>query len=150
MDGIIDTLPLRVGEQPAAGATVLTLLDGNSLYARVYLPLDQRQALAAGDDARITLRHPENTPLAVAGKALPQHVAGRVRWISSTAAFTPFFALNRHERGNLVYLAEVEVVAAGDGPASEAKGQLSAELNAALVAGLPVSVSFPGLQLAAR
>jgi len=50
-----------------------------------------------------------------------------VRKLSHDAAFTPYFALTQHDRGRLVYLAEVEVA----GPAADA-----------LPTGVPVEVRF--------
>ena len=35
---------------------------------------------------------------------------GLVRWVSSDEAFTPHFALTEHDRSQLVYLAEVDLV----------------------------------------
>ena len=38
---------------------------------------------------------------------------GRLRYVSSDAAFTPFFALTEHDRGKLSYLADVDLTGAG-------------------------------------
>ncbi len=54
---------------------------------------------------------------------------GNLRWISLDAAFTPYFALNQHDRSGLSYVAEVDVV----------------ENDGVLPVGVPVEVSFPGL-----
>ena len=35
---------------------------------------------------------------------------GRVRWVSSDAAFTPYFALTEDDRGRLSYAAKVDIV----------------------------------------
>ena len=40
---------------------------------------------------------------------LADAVQGRVRWVSSDAAFTPYFALTERDRGRLSYLAKVDV-----------------------------------------
>ena len=52
--------------------------------------------------------------------------AGEIRWISSEAAFTPYFALTQHDRSRLSYLAEVDLSGAADLPS-----------------GVPVEVRFP-------
>jgi HlyD family secretion protein len=53
---------------------------------------------------------------------------GHVRWISSEAAFTPYYALTQHDRSRLAYLAEIDLV---DG--------------IILPAGVPAEVRFPDL-----
>jgi HlyD family secretion protein len=37
-------------------------------------------------------------------------VEGRVRWVASDPAFTPYFALTERDRGRLTYLAKVDIV----------------------------------------
>ncbi|GAB4202257.1 MAG: HlyD family efflux transporter periplasmic adaptor subunit [Wenzhouxiangellaceae bacterium] len=118
--GLIDDLPYRVGEQPPVGAPVVILLDGSELYARVYVPLAQRTAFAAGSKVEVSVN------LAASGRPEQQLTyPGKVRWIASDSAYTPFFALNQHDRGRLVYQAEID---------------LPAEVPAPLAAGLPVTV----------
>jgi HlyD family secretion protein len=41
---------------------------------------------------------------------LEQPLAGRVRWVASEAAFTPYFALTEHDRGRLSFAAKVDVL----------------------------------------
>jgi HlyD family secretion protein len=41
---------------------------------------------------------------------------GRVRWVSSDATFTPYFALTEHDRSRLSYLAEIDIPEAADLP----------------------------------
>src|SRR5690606_1568193 len=55
-------------------------------------------------------------------------LSGRIRWIASEAAFTPYFALTQRDRSRLAYLAEILV----EGPQAEG-----------LPAGIPVEVRFP-------
>jgi HlyD family secretion protein len=53
---------------------------------------------------------------------------GRVRYVSTDAAFTPYYALNERDRSRLSFLAEVELVE---------------EEAATLPAGMPVEVEIP-------
>ena len=53
-------------------------------------------------------------------------VKGRVRWVSSEAAFTPYYALTERDRGRLSYVAKVDV----------------AESRERLPDGVPVEVEF--------
>ena len=60
---------------------------------------------------------------------LTSPIAGRVRWVSAEAAFTPYFALTEHDRGRLSYVAKVDI----------------AEDRERLPDGVPVEVEFlPG------
>lgn len=114
--GVVDALPFEAGERPPAGATVAVLLAGRQPYARVYVPEPQRVRLRPGD----------RVPVHVDGLDGP--LEGRVRFVSSDPAFTPFFALTEHDRSRLSYLAEIDLPAGQDRP---------------LPAGIPVQVELP-------
>ena len=92
-DAYLDSLPWHVGERVTMGSTVAVLLAD----ARVYVPEPWRARLHVGD----------RRPVRVDGIAEP--LTGTLRWISSEAAFTPYFALNASDRARLVYLAEFDI-----------------------------------------
>jgi HlyD family secretion protein len=96
--GVVDALPYEIGERPAPGATVATLLDAERIYARVYVGEPLRADVVTGTRARIRVDGRE------------REFAGTVRWVSSDAAFTPHFALTEHDRSRLSYLAEIDLV----------------------------------------
>ena len=114
VDGVTDSRLFELGERPARGQAVMIVLGGEQPYARVYIPERLRAHIMPGTEARIF----------VDGIAEP--VAGRVRWVSSEAAFTPYFALTERDRGRLSYVAKVDV----------------AESRARLPDGVPVEVEF--------
>lgn len=93
--GIIDALPYELGERPPRGAPVAVLLAAGAPYARVYIPETQRAAVAAGDPAIVRI------------DGTDRDWKAEVRYISSEAAFTPYYALNERERGRLSFLAEI-------------------------------------------
>jgi HlyD family secretion protein len=97
-DGIVDSILFEPGEHPLAGQPILIFLTGKQPYARVYVPEEQRVSVAAGTAARIF----------VDGLAAP--LDGRVRWVSSDAAFTPYFALTERDRGRLSFAAKVDIL----------------------------------------
>jgi HlyD family secretion protein len=113
--GTIDALPFRVGDEPEVGAAVAVLLAGEAPFARVYVPAALRPLVRTGQAARVSV------------DGYPSPFEGRVRTVSSEAAFTPYFALTERDRKHLSYLAEIDLVdvAARDLPT-----------------GLPVEVSF--------
>ena len=55
-------------------------------------------------------------------------VDGRVRWVASDPAFTPYYALTERDRGRLTYVAKVDIT----------------EERQRLPDGVPVEVEFVG------
>ncbi len=121
-DGIIDALPYYLGERPPAGAAVVVMLTGVP-YARVYIPAPLRPHIRTGMEVAIHV------------EGLTNSFKGRVRFIATEAAFTPYFALTERDRSRLTYLAEIPLVGA------EAQK---------LPVGQPVTVHFPALQASAH
>ena len=97
VDGIADSRLFEIGERPGIGQPVMVLLAGTQTYARVYVPENLRVQIKAGTAATIHV------------DGLESPIAGRVRWISAEAAFTPYFALTEHDRGRLSYVAKVDI-----------------------------------------
>jgi HlyD family secretion protein len=97
MDGMIDKVLFEIGERPQPGTTVAVLLDKASTYARIYVPEHLKGRLNNGTVLEIRLDGTEGTH------------RGKVRWVSSDASFTPYFALTEHDRSRLSFLAEVEI-----------------------------------------
>lgn len=96
-DGIADTRLFELGERPLPGQPVMILLGGEQAYARVYVPEHLRVRIQAGTSANIFVDGLENP------------IPGRVRWVSSEAAFTPYFALTERDRGRLSFVAKVDI-----------------------------------------
>lgn len=93
--GVIDALPYELGERPPPGAPVAVLLAAGQPYARVYIPETQRVGVAAGDPATVRI------------DGTDRDWRAEVRYVSSEAAFTPYYALNERDRGRLSFLAEI-------------------------------------------
>ena len=117
VDGIVESLPFELGERPPFGTTVVVVLATARTYARVHVSEPLRARLSSGSPAEIWID----------GHSAP--LSGRLRWISADAAFTPYFALNQHDRSRLSYLAEIDLDLNDD----------------SLPIGVPVEVTFPGL-----
>ncbi len=98
VDSIVDSLLFEVGERPAVGQPMAILLAGQQAYARVFVPESMRVQVAPGTRARIFV------------DGLDEPLDGRVRWVASEAAFTPYFALTEHDRGRLSFVAKVDVL----------------------------------------
>lgn len=93
--GAVDALPYELGERPPQGAPVVVLLGAGPPYARVFIPESRRAAVAAGTQATVRIDGSD------------REWKGELRYVSSEAAFTPYYALNARERSRLAYLAEV-------------------------------------------
>jgi HlyD family secretion protein len=115
--GIVEALPYKVGERPAAGRPVAILLADGVPYARVYVPEPLRAQYVAG------------TRVEAAVDGRKERLHGTVRYIAAEAAFTPYYSLTQKDRSRLAYLAEITLDDA-----------------AALPAGIPVQVFLPATQ----
>ena len=96
-DGLFDSRLFELGERPQAGQVVAVMLDGAKPHARVFVPEEIRVHVGPGDAARVF----------VDGIAEP--LPGRVRWVASDAAYTPYFALTERDRGRLSYAAKIDI-----------------------------------------
>jgi HlyD family secretion protein len=109
--GRVESLPVEVGDSPAIGTTVATLLVGPRPYARVYLSPEQRARTQVGSRFAVQVEGRAGT------------LTAKVRMLATQASFTPYYALSGDDANRLAYLAELEL---DDAAASE------------LAAGLPV------------
>jgi HlyD family secretion protein len=116
--GIVEALPYKLGERPAAGRPVAVMLADGAPYARVYVPEPLRTQFLAG------------TAVEAAVDGLAARLPGTVRYISAEAAFTPYYSLTQKDRSRLAYRAEITLEGAD---------------AAALPAGMPVQVFVPGV-----
>ncbi len=116
VDGVVEALPLELGERPQPGRTVAVMRAASPTYARVHVPEPLRTRLAPGAPAEVRLdgRH--------------EPLRGRLRWIATEAAFTPYYALTQRDRSRLSYAAEVVLTDRGADD---------------LPVGIPVEVRFP-------
>jgi HlyD family secretion protein len=114
VDGITDSRLFEQGERPSPGQPVMVMLGGEQPYARVYIPENLRARVTPGTRAIIRI------------DGLGAAIEGRVRWVSSEAAFTPYFALTERDRGRLSFVAKVDIT----------------EQRERLPDGIPVEVDF--------
>ena len=75
----------------------MVMLAGDQAFARVYVPEHLRVNVVPGSDATIYV------------DGLDEAIPGRVRWVASEAAFTPYYALTERDRGHLTYLAKIDL-----------------------------------------
>ena len=114
VDGMLDKRLYQLGERPQTGATIAVILDSARSYARIYVPEPLRSSVKPGEKLAVRIDGDERS------------ITGTVRWVSSDATFTPYFALTEHDRSRLSYLAEVDLPDA-----------------ASLPSGVPLEVDFP-------
>lgn len=96
--GVLDSLLFEVGERPAPGQPMAILLSGAQAYARVFIPESMRVNVSPGTKARVFV------------DGLAEPLDGKVRWVASESAFTPYFALTEHDRGRLSFAAKVDIL----------------------------------------
>jgi len=113
--GIADSRLFEVGERPNPGQPIMIMLGGAQPYARVYVPEGLRVHVTAGTEVQVFV------------DGLESPLNGRVRWVASEPAFTPYFALTERDRGRLSYVAKIDIHTDRD----------------RLPDGVPVEVEFP-------
>jgi HlyD family secretion protein len=96
VDGVVDSRLFEVGERPIPGQAVMVMLAGKQPYARVYIPEHLRVKVMPGAEVSIFV------------DGLDATLSGHVRWVSSEAAFTPYYALTERDRGHLTYRAKID------------------------------------------
>lgn len=105
-DGLVDSLPYKLGDQAPVGMPLAILLVGDAPYARIYVPEGKRADVHVGDQLQVHVDGRE------------QAYTGTVRMIRSAPSFTPYYALAGDDAARLSYLAEVQLDKhAGDLPA---------------------------------
>lgn len=114
--GVVESLPFELGERPPVGRYVVAVLANGRTYARVHIPEPLRTRLHSGTPAMLRIDGYE------------QEFSGQIRWISSEAAYTPYYALTQRDRSRLSYLAEIDFLDGADLPA-----------------GIPVEARFPSI-----
>jgi HlyD family secretion protein len=95
--GLFDSRLFEPGERPVPGQPVAVMLAGDQAYARIFVPERLRVRVVPGIEAAIHV------------DGLARAVPGRVRWVASEAAFTPYFALTERDRGRLTFMAKVDI-----------------------------------------
>jgi HlyD family secretion protein len=114
-DGLITVRHREPGETVPAGAPVLTLMNPDDRWVRIYVRADEVGRLAIGQVAAIT------------GDADPRReYEGRVVFIASEAEFTPRNVQTTEERVKLVYRVKVQIT--GD-PGLDLKPGLAADVR---------------------
>ncbi|UCC82786.1 MAG: HlyD family efflux transporter periplasmic adaptor subunit [Gemmatimonadota bacterium] len=98
-DGLITVRHREPGETVAAGTPVLTLMNPDDRWVRIYVRADEV--------GRINIGHPAT----ITGDAYPDRTyEGRVVFIANEAEFTPRNVQTTEERVKLVYRVKVQVV----------------------------------------
>ncbi len=93
--GRIDALPFKLGDRPAVGASVISLLVGDAPYARIYVPEPMRTRVQQGARFHVS----------VDGVVQPFNCS--VVRIASEPTFTPYYALSGDDASRLSWRAEL-------------------------------------------
>jgi HlyD family secretion protein len=113
--GLVSLRHRQPGEIVAAGAPVLTVLDRDDRWVRIYIPENRLGAVHVGAPARISAdTDPRRT------------YAGQVVFIASEAEFTPKTVQTTEERVKLVYAAKVRIT---DDPGYDLKPGMPADVR---------------------
>jgi len=114
-DGVVTIRDREPGETAGAGAPVLTLMNLNDRWVRIYIREDRIGAVQVGQEASITAdTYPD------------KRYRGTVSFIASQAEFTPRNVQTAEERVKLVYAVKVRIM--GD-PANQLKPGMPADVR---------------------
>lgn len=97
--GRVDSLPYKLGDRPAQGASVVSLLVGDAPYARVYVPEPLRASLKQGARFNVNVDGAASSFQATALR------------IASEPTFTPYYALSGDDASRLAWRAELALEA---------------------------------------
>src|SRR5262245_36202399 len=93
--GRIDALPFRAGDQPPVGAELVSMLVGDTPYARVFVPAPRRTEIDVGTRFEIYV------------EGIERPFTAKLRSIRSEPSFTPYYALAGDDASRLVFRAEL-------------------------------------------
>ena len=114
-DGVVTVKNREPGEIVAAGSPVVTVLNRDDRWVRIYVPENRIGGVHLGQAAAITSDTPPRKPY-----------AGQVEFIASEAEFTPKSVQTQEERVKLVYAVKVRIT--GD-PGYELKPGMPADVR---------------------
>lgn len=112
--GVVTSVTANAGENAAPGKTMVTIIDPQSLFVRVFVPETQIGAVSVGQQARLTT------------DSTSQGFSGQVSFIASQSEFTPNTVQTKDQRVKLVYEVRVRVT----------------DNSGVLKAGMPVDVTI--------
>lgn len=101
-NGIVDSIPFKLGDEAPVGASLVVMLTGETPYARVYVPQPMRHRIQVGSSAQIFLEGSGHD----SGLGT---FAGRVRMVRNEPSFTPYYALTGDDVARLSYIAEIQL-----------------------------------------
>jgi len=99
IDGIVDSLNIKIGELAVLGRSLVSILDPKNKYIRVYLSEEELPGVKFGDDVEIHIDAYKDKPF-----------KGKISYISDKAEFTPTNVQTKRERVNLVYMVKVKII----------------------------------------
>ncbi|MDC0612546.1 HlyD family efflux transporter periplasmic adaptor subunit [Vibrio sp.] len=98
--GTVIQLPWVVGNRVSANEPVIKLETSSGAYAQIYLPQTALSRIKVGDKISVFV------------DGYPQAYDGKVRYIRTQPAFTPYYALNERDRARLMYLTKIDLPSA--------------------------------------
>ena len=98
IDGLVESVNLKIGEVVNPGVAVVTMLDMNSLWTKIYVP------------EKILPLIKLNQKVAVKSDFIDKNYEGEIVYIASDSEFTPMNIVTKKDRLKLVYEVKVKVL----------------------------------------
>lgn len=99
VDGTIETVNFRAGEYVTPGSAVVTLLDTNNIWVKIYVPESMLSHIKL--DKEVTMK---------SDFLKDKNIKGKITYISPEAEFTPMNIVTKKDRTKLVYEVKIKVL----------------------------------------
>lgn len=98
-DGIVETVNFKKGEYVSQGSPILTLLDSNNMYMKIYVPEKILPYVKLNKEVNMSSDFIKN-----------KVIKGKIYYISPSAEFTPMNIVTKEDRTKLVYEVKIRIL----------------------------------------
>ncbi|WP_333861468.1 HlyD family secretion protein [Clostridium sp.] len=97
-DGIVETVNFKKGEYVSLGSPIITLLDNNNMYIKIYVPEKTLPYVKLNKEVTMKSDFIKN-----------KIIKGKISYISKEAEFTPMNIVTKEDRMKLVYEVKIKI-----------------------------------------
>ncbi|MFL0194227.1 HlyD family secretion protein [Clostridium sp. WILCCON 0269] len=98
-DGIVETVNFKKGEYVSQGSPIVTLLDSNNMYIKIYVPEKILPYIKLNKEVNMKSDFIKN-----------KVIKGKISYISPSAEFTPMNIVTKEDRTKLVYEVKIKIL----------------------------------------
>lgn len=102
IDGIVETVNLKIGEVISPGVAAITMLDNSNIWTKIYIPEKLLPSVKLGQKVKLN------------SDFIDKEYTGEIIYISSDSEFTPMNIVTKKDRLKLVYELKVKLLNGDD------------------------------------